>query len=73
MPSLITQSKFTSGLVSSKRLARSRYNKQKPAVLDSGKQQIQWTKSITSLRQETKRKKREGAPKNAFPNYGLAP
>ena len=57
MPSLITRSKFTSGTVSLEQSAGGHYNKQKLDVLDSGRQRIQWIKSTTSLKRETKRKK----------------
>ena len=42
-------------IISLKQSARSRYNKQKLAVLDSGKQQIQWIKSIYSHKGSNKK------------------
>ena len=42
-------------IISLKQSARSRYNKRKLAVLDSGKQRIQWIKSIYSHNRSNKR------------------
>ena len=46
---------FIPFIISSKQSARSRYNKQKLAVLDSGKQRIQWIKSVYSHKWSNKK------------------
>ena len=50
---------FISLIISLKQSAESHYNKQKPAVLNSGKQRIQWIKSIYSHKGSNKRELRQ--------------